>query len=154
MLTVFNAFVTEYRTTEANRQKFQEKRDAEIKDALEARDKRLNRWLAIITVLLLAFGAWLTFRDSLRKTSSVTPPAVVSSSQKQESGIQPMIREVAMSTTDSKTPPPQWPNPNPPAGPPPPGQPPAPPGPTPATDPDEVTDKQLREYIKREKGQP
>ena len=145
MLTVFNAFVTEYRTTEANRQKFQEKRDAESKDALEARDKRLNRWLAIITVLLLAFGAWLTFRDSLRKTSSVTPPAVVSSSQKQESGIQP-----AMSTTDSKTPPPQWPNPNPPAGPPPPGQPPAPPGPTPA----EVTDKQLREYIKREKGQP
>ena len=59
-----------------------------------------------------------------------------------------------MSTTDSKTPPPQWPNPNPPAGPPPPGQPPAPPGPTPATDPDEVTNKQLREYIKREKGQP
>ena len=86
-------FITRADTRDEERERFQNKRDQEIKEALDRRDKRINSWLAVASTLILALTllvAWLTWRDSRRAAIDANP--AVSSTQRvpQEAGTRGM----------------------------------------------------------------
>jgi hypothetical protein len=53
MQETLNSLVTTIEATEKTRQEFQNKRDQEIKDALEAHNRRYNLLIGLVTLILL-----------------------------------------------------------------------------------------------------